>query len=325
MLRVHASIVMTADARLANAFSRSRTAGISLLFSSTATWPRTAPIPCARAATRCGAFTPLLFAPRTVFPSMAITSQSPARAALVHSQAPIPGRDIGADQAKARRNVDSSAAPRTAPSTASTSRPASAAHCPIAANDLEPAMTAAIPAASSPASGCRRPRFLARVRDLCKEIEQVLAAGSRDRRRCHRRAVSLVAGNGERENFHRSARALPAARRHAGHITCRYDPTRATFEPWPLLLAAGLLVHFSRCRLSCTLIPAGGRGLNAGSGRQRGLDQHGLLPEGTARGRGRHRPATTGEGGRRRGPSPGQPAVSPFGSGRSWPPVIRTW
>ena len=30
--------------------------------------------------------------------------------------------------------------------------------------------------------------LLARVRDLGKEIEQVLAAGSRDRRRCHRRA-----------------------------------------------------------------------------------------------------------------------------------------
>jgi hypothetical protein len=35
--------------------------------------------------------------------------------------------------------------------------------------------------------------------------------------------VSLVAEDGERENFHRSARALPAARGHAGRITCRYD------------------------------------------------------------------------------------------------------
>jgi hypothetical protein len=32
-----------------------------------------------------------------------------------------------------------------------------------------------------------------------------------------------VAGGGERRNFHRSARALPAARRHTGGITCRYD------------------------------------------------------------------------------------------------------
>jgi hypothetical protein len=52
--------------------------------------------------------------------------------------------------ANARRNVDSSAGPRTAPST---SAPASAAHWPIAANDPGPAMTAAIPTASSPASG----------------------------------------------------------------------------------------------------------------------------------------------------------------------------
>jgi hypothetical protein len=37
--------------------------------------------------------------------------------------------------ANARRNVDSSAGPRAAPRPASTSAPASAAHCPIAAND----------------------------------------------------------------------------------------------------------------------------------------------------------------------------------------------
>jgi hypothetical protein len=34
----------------------------------------------------------------------------------------------------------------------------------------------------------RRTALLPRVRDLGQEIEQVLAAGSRDRRRCHRRA-----------------------------------------------------------------------------------------------------------------------------------------
>ena len=37
---------------------------------------------------------------------------------------------------------------------------ASAAHCPIAANDLDPAITAAIPTASSPANECRRPCLL---------------------------------------------------------------------------------------------------------------------------------------------------------------------
>ena len=92
-----ASIVRTAPARSANAFSSSRTAGISLLFSSTATWPRTAPMPCARAATRCGAFPSLPFAPRTVLPSMAITSRPPARTAL----RPQPGTENPVEHVRA--------------------------------------------------------------------------------------------------------------------------------------------------------------------------------------------------------------------------------
>ena len=111
-------------------------------------------MPCARAATRCGALPSLPFAPRTVLPSTAITSRPPACTARVHSQAPRTRSSTSAlTRANARRNVDSSAAPRAAPSTARTSGPASAAHCPIAANDLDPAITAAIPTASSPASG----------------------------------------------------------------------------------------------------------------------------------------------------------------------------
>jgi hypothetical protein len=48
------------------AFSRSRTAGISLEFASTATCPSIVPMPCARAATECGAFFPSLpFVPGT--------------------------------------------------------------------------------------------------------------------------------------------------------------------------------------------------------------------------------------------------------------------
>jgi Homeodomain-like domain-containing protein len=43
--------------------------------------------------------------------------------------------------------------------------------------------------------------LLPRVRDLGKESEKMLAAGSRHGRRCHRRAVSLVAGDGEREKL----------------------------------------------------------------------------------------------------------------------------
>jgi hypothetical protein len=49
--------------------------------------------------------------------------------------------------------------PRAAPSAARTSGPASEAHCPIAANDRDPAITAAIPVASSPASAWRCPRL----------------------------------------------------------------------------------------------------------------------------------------------------------------------
>jgi hypothetical protein len=52
-----------------------------------------------------------------------------------------------------RRKVDTSARPRAAPMTARTSWLASAAHCPIAPDDLAPAINAAIPTASSPASG----------------------------------------------------------------------------------------------------------------------------------------------------------------------------
>ena len=226
-----ASIVRTAPARPANAFSSSRTAGISLDFSSTATWPRTAPMPCARAATRCGALPSLFLAPRTVFPSTAITSRPPVRTARVHSQAPrTRSRASGLARAKARRNVDSSAAPRTAPSTASTSGPASAAHCPIAANDREPAITAAIPTASRPASGCRRPRLFRRSGTWARRSSRywLRAAGIGEDVIGGR--VSLVAGDGERENFHRSALALPATHRHAGHITCYYDIAGHSFN-----------------------------------------------------------------------------------------------
>ena len=94
-----ASIVMTAPARSVNAFSRSRTAGISFDFSSTATWPRTAPMPCASAATRCGAFPSLFLAPRTVLPS--IGDHQPA--ADLRGPGPQPGAEdpvehLSADQ-----------------------------------------------------------------------------------------------------------------------------------------------------------------------------------------------------------------------------------
>ena len=69
---------------------------------------------------------------------MAMTRRPQARTALVHSQAPRTRSSTSAlTKANARRYVDSSAGPLSAPSAARTPGPASQAHCPIAANDLE--------------------------------------------------------------------------------------------------------------------------------------------------------------------------------------------
>ena len=180
-------------------------------------------MPCASAATRCGAFPVLSFAPRTVLPSIAITSLPPAYTALACSQAPRTRSSTSAlTRAKARRKVDSSAGPRAAPSTASASGPASAAHCPIAANDRDPAITAAIPTASTPQpvpapaslprSGTwasRSSRYWLRAAGIGEDV-----IGGR---------ASLVANDGECQNFHRSARTLPATRGHAGLIIRHYN------------------------------------------------------------------------------------------------------
>src|SRR5207248_5700733 len=143
---------------------------------------------------------------------------------LLHSHVPRTRSTPAAlTRGSARRNVDSSAAPRGPPSTASTSGPASAAHWPIAANDRDPAITAAIPTASSPASGCRRPRFFRGSGTWARRPSRywLRAAGIGEDVIGGR--VSFVAEDGERRNFHRSVRALSAARGHAGRITCRYD------------------------------------------------------------------------------------------------------
>jgi hypothetical protein len=65
--------------------------------------------------------------------------------------------------------------------------------------------------------------LLPRIGDLGKEIEKVLAAGIRHRRRCHRRAVSSWQAMASVENFHRSAPDPSAARGHAGRSIRRYD------------------------------------------------------------------------------------------------------
>ena len=155
---------------------------------------------------------------------MAITSRPRDRPALVHSQAPRTWSSTSPlTRANARRKVDSSAGPRTAPRTARTSGPASAAHCPIAVNDRDPAITAAIPTASNPASECRRPRLFRGSGTRARRSSRYWLRAAVIGKDVIGGRVSLVAEDGERENFHRSVRALPAAPGHAGHITCRYD------------------------------------------------------------------------------------------------------
>jgi hypothetical protein len=55
-------------------------------------------MPCASAATRCGAFPSLFFAPRTALPSTAMTSRPPARAALCAAGAENLVQPVRADQ-----------------------------------------------------------------------------------------------------------------------------------------------------------------------------------------------------------------------------------
>ncbi len=114
------------------------------------------------------------------------------------------------DRSERPAEPDSSAAPRAAPSVAwaSASAQASAAHCSIA---------------NRPTGECRRPRSLREIGDLGKQIEQVLATGSRNGRRCHGGLRSSYV-DGKCENFHRAARGPPAAHRHPGPPTGPADP-----------------------------------------------------------------------------------------------------
>ena len=95
---------------------------------------------------------------------------------------------------------------------------ASAAHCPIAANDLDPAMTAAIPTASSPASSWRRPRCFRGSGTWARSSQQapgLRAAGRIGEDGLGGRA-SLVAGDGERRelpSFHPGPARRPQTRR----------------------------------------------------------------------------------------------------------------
>ena len=111
-------------------------------------------MPCASAATRCGAFPVLSFAPRTVLPSIAITSRPLACAALVCSQAPrTRSSTSGLTRANARRNVDSSAGPRPRPARPAPPRRRRRPTARSRRTTVDPAITAAIPTASRPPGG----------------------------------------------------------------------------------------------------------------------------------------------------------------------------
>jgi hypothetical protein len=184
-----ASIVRTAPDRPANAFSSSRTAGISLLFSSTATWPRTTPIPCARAATRCGASPPVPFAPRD---GLAVDRDHQPTVGL-HCPGPQPGTEdpvgyIGADQGE---RAAEGGLPRRAAGRAKHGqglRPGIGGPLPDRSERPRPRDHRRDPDSQQSGQRMTATAPAARVRDLGKEIKKIVAAGSRDWRRWHRRA-----------------------------------------------------------------------------------------------------------------------------------------
>ena len=220
-----ASIVMTAPARLANAFSRSRTAGISLDFASTAACPRTAPMPCASAATRCGAFPSLSL---RAADGLAVDRDHQPAAGL-HGPGAQPGTEnpvehVGADQGERppERGLLRRAAGRAQPGQHVRRR----RRRPTARSRRTTSTPRSPPRSRRPAARparCRRPRLFRGSGTWARRSSRywLRAAGMGEDVIGGR--ASLVADDGERRNFHRSARAPPAARGHAGRITRCYD------------------------------------------------------------------------------------------------------
>jgi hypothetical protein len=139
-------------------------------------------MPCARAATRCGAFPSLSLAPRAALPSIAITSRPPARTALVCNQAPGTLSSTSAlTRANARRKVDSSAGPRAAGRAQHGQHLWSGIGGPLPDRRERPRPRdhRRDSHGQQPGQPMTAAAFLPRVRDLGQETEQVLAAGSR--------------------------------------------------------------------------------------------------------------------------------------------------
>jgi hypothetical protein len=131
----------------------------------------------------------MFFAPRTVFPSIAITSRPPPCTALVQSQAPrTQSRASGADQGEgpSERRFLRRAAGRAEHGEHLRARVGGP--LPDRGDRLRAGDDRRDPDGEQPRQRVPAAAPFPRVRDLGKEIKQVLAAGGRDRQGCHRRA-----------------------------------------------------------------------------------------------------------------------------------------
>ena len=184
-----ASIVKTAPARSANAFSSSRTAGISLRFLVHGDLPEDRADAVRQGRDQVRGLPGLALRAADGLAVDGDDQPAPARTALVHSQAPrTRSRTSGLTRAKARRNVDSSAGAADRAQHREHLRAGIGGPLPDRGERLRAGDDRRDPDGEQPGQRVPAAALLPRVRDLGKEIEQVLAAGSRDRRRWHRRA-----------------------------------------------------------------------------------------------------------------------------------------
>ena len=146
-------------------------------------------MPCASAATRCGAFPVLVL---RAADRLAVDRDHQPAAGL-HGPGVQPGTEdpvehIGADQGEGtpEGGLLRRAAGRAQPGQHLRARVGGP--LPDRGERPRPRDHRRDPHGQQPRQRMPAPAPLPRVRDLGKEIEQVLAAGSRDRRRCHRRA-----------------------------------------------------------------------------------------------------------------------------------------
>jgi hypothetical protein len=147
-------------------------------------------MPCARAATRGGAFPFLLLCAAD---GLSVDGDHQP-AACLHGPRPQPrtedpGEHIRADHgATGRRKVDSSAGPRTRAECGQGLRAGVGGPPPDRGERPRTPDHRRDPDGQQPSQRMPAAALLPGVRDLGKETEEVLAPGSRNKQRCHRRA-----------------------------------------------------------------------------------------------------------------------------------------